>query len=157
MSSFNSKRFHQEYTNNFSVRLDPNVTYGAIQLWNDNKYHLICADGFDDMAAKVVCRSMGYQNGISVCCSAFGSMNLPITYHNVSCTGKELWILGCKYKTGVDGCASKQYASVTCSNVPASGGKPGLKHVYRLKIPPFENVESMRSRYVKMRILQQCI
>ena len=31
--------------------------------------------------------------------------------------------MGCKYKTGVEGCKSKQYASVTCSDVPASGGK----------------------------------
>ena len=106
-----------------SVRLDPNVTYGAVQLWSDNKYHLICADGFDDMAAKVVCGAMGYRNGISVCCSAFGDMDLPITYHNVSCTGKESWILGCSYKTGPNGCPSKKYASVTCSDAPASGGK----------------------------------
>ena len=112
-----------------SVRLEPNVTYGAVQLWNDNQYHLICADGFDDMAARVVCRSMGYQNGISVCCSAFGKMKLPITYHNVTCTGTETRILDCNYKMGekiksrVTGCSSNQYASVACSDSPASGGK----------------------------------
>ena len=112
-----------------SVRLEPNVTYGAVQLWNDNKYNLICADGFDDMAARVVCRSMGYQNGISVCCSAFGKMTQPITYYNVSCTGTENRILDCNYKTGlkfkkgVTECSSNQYASVACSDAPASGGR----------------------------------
>lgn len=103
------------------VRLEPNVTYGAVEIWNDEKYQLVCADGFDDVAAKVVCRSAGFQNGISVCCSAFGEMNYDISYHNVRCQGDEATILNCKYDMGPDGCPSKKYASVACSDLPASG------------------------------------
>lgn len=105
------------------MRLEPNVTYGAVEIWNAEKYQLVCADGFDDVAAKVVCKSAGFQNGISVCCSAFGSMDYEISYHSVRCQGDEASILDCKYKTGVDNCPSKKYASVACSDLPASGGK----------------------------------
>lgn len=106
-----------------TVRLEPNVTYGAVQIWNLEKYRLVCADGFDDVAAKVVCKSAGFKNGISVCCSAFGRMKYEIAYNNVKCQGDESTILDCKYTTALKMCPSKKYASVACSNSPASGGK----------------------------------
>ena len=83
----------------------------------------MCADGFDDIAAKVVCRSGSFQNGISVCCSAFGKMKYDIGYYDIKCKGDEASILDCEYKTGPNKCPSKKYASVACSNQPASGRK----------------------------------
>lgn len=82
----------------------------------------MCADGFDDIAAKVVCKAAGFQNGISVCCSAFGDMSYDIGYYNIKCRGDEMSILDCDYKYGIGGCQSKKYASVACSDQPASGG-----------------------------------
>ncbi|XP_052276945.1 deleted in malignant brain tumors 1 protein-like isoform X3 [Dreissena polymorpha] len=103
------------------VRLEPNVSYGAVQIWNREAYRLVCADGFDDLAAKVVCRSAGFQNGISVCCSAFGEMKYDIGYRNVRCTGNEMSILDCSYVDDNTGCSSGKYASVACSDQPANG------------------------------------
>lgn len=105
------------------MRLEPNVSYGAVQIWNRDAYRLVCADGFDDLAAKVVCRSAGFQNGISVCCSAFGEMKYDIGYRNVRCTGNELSILDCSYVDDNTGCSSGKYASVACSDLPANGGE----------------------------------
>lgn len=107
-----------------SVRLEPNITYGAVEVWKDEKYVQVCADGFDDVAAKVTCRSLGYKNGISLCCSVFGEMKkYPIGITNVQCTGQERSLLGCDYTYRIDdGCASKKYASVACSNSASSGG-----------------------------------
>ncbi|XP_052791481.1 deleted in malignant brain tumors 1 protein-like isoform X3 [Mya arenaria] len=103
------------------VRLEPNVTYGAVQIWKSGNYRLVCADEFGDIAAKVVCRSAGYQNGISVCCSAFGPLKYDIGYMNFKCTGEETSILDCSFTVGDTGCASGKYASVACSDQPANG------------------------------------
>ncbi|XP_060571753.1 deleted in malignant brain tumors 1 protein-like isoform X2 [Ruditapes philippinarum] len=103
------------------VRLEPNVTYGAVEIWNEEKYQLVCADGFDDIAAKVVCKSAGFKYGISVCCSAFGKMDYEISFYDIKCDGHETSVLDCKYSSGIDRCPSKKYASVACSDTPGSG------------------------------------
>lgn len=46
--------------------------YGAVKVWRDGSYYLVCADGFDSRDADVVCRNMGYPYGTSLCCDAFG-------------------------------------------------------------------------------------
>jgi hypothetical protein len=108
----------------FAVRLEPNITFGAVELWQDTQYALVCADGFDDTDAKVVCHSLGYRNGISICCSVFGDMpDYKISINNVKCTGHESSILQCSYSNNADGCPNKRYASVACSNAASSGGK----------------------------------
>jgi len=106
----------------YLVRLEPNVTYGAIEIWTEDKYQLVCADDFDDVAAKVVCKAAGFQNGISICCSAFGDMSYSIGYYGIGCQGDEASILDCEYKAGIGQCRSNKYASVACSDQPASGG-----------------------------------
>lgn len=107
-----------------AVRLEPNITFGAVELWQDTQYALVCADGFDDSDAKVVCHSLGYRNGISICCSVFGDMpDYQISINNVQCTGHESSILQCEYTNNADGCLSKRYASVACSNAASSGGE----------------------------------
>ena len=106
-----------------SVRLEPNITFGAVELWQESQYALVCADGFDDTDAKVVCHSLGYRNGISICCSVFGNMpDYKISINNVQCTGQESSILQCSYSNNADGCRSNRYASVACSNAASSGG-----------------------------------
>jgi len=46
--------------------------YGAVKVWRDGSYYLLCADNFDSRDAKVICRNMGYPYGTSLCCDAFG-------------------------------------------------------------------------------------
>ncbi|XP_052098351.1 deleted in malignant brain tumors 1 protein-like [Mytilus californianus] len=103
------------------VRLEPNITYGAVQVWQDDGYKLVCADQFDDVDAQVVCRGLGKQNGISICCSVFGDMKHPITINNVACTGHEDSILQCQHNTLREACPSKKYAAVACSDSASSG------------------------------------
>ena len=107
----------------WTVRLDPNVTYGAVEIWTENGYQLVCADGFDDFAAKVICRAGGFQHGISVCCSAFGDLEYEIGYQDFKCRGDEISILKCPHRFQHVDCPSQKYASVACSNKPASGRK----------------------------------
>ncbi|XP_033749618.1 deleted in malignant brain tumors 1 protein-like isoform X1 [Pecten maximus] len=104
------------------VRLEPNITFGAVEVWQDNEYVLVCADDFDDVDAQVACRMLGYQNGISICCSVFGNMSkYKIAINNVQCNGQEASIMQCKYSYRLDVCPSGKYASVACSNTASSG------------------------------------
>ena len=107
----------------FSVRLWPNDSYGTVQIRIHDRYKLICADGFDDSTANVICRMFAYPNFIHVYPSAFGVMNLPIFYYNVSCIGNELSVLDCDYRTGLHGCPSYQYASLICTDAPNNHGE----------------------------------
>ncbi|XP_052795720.1 scavenger receptor cysteine-rich type 1 protein M130-like [Mya arenaria] len=111
------------------VRLQPNVTFGAVQVWDRDNYHLVCAEGFDDLAAQAVCRSLGFAYGTSICCSAFGRMEYSIIYSNVKCTGIESDLLECDYVKYIPNCTSGHYASVACSNNPKNED-------YELKIHP---------------------
>ncbi|WAQ98303.1 SRCR1-like protein [Mya arenaria] len=100
------------------VRVQPNVTFGAVQVWDRDNYHLVCAEGFDELAAQAVCRSLGFAYGTSICCSAFGRMEYEIVYSNIKCTGIESDILECDYVKLFPNCTSGHYASVACSNQP---------------------------------------
>ncbi|XP_052795723.1 neurotrypsin-like isoform X2 [Mya arenaria] len=103
---------------NETVRLQPNVTFGAVQVWDRGSYRLVCAEGFDDLAAQAVCRYFGFAYGINICCSAFGRMEYNIAYSNIKCTGIESDILECDYVKYFPNCTSGHYASVACSNNP---------------------------------------
>ena len=114
----------------FTVRLEPNITYGAVQVWQDGSYKLVCADHFDDIDAQVVCRGLGKQNGVSICCSVFGDMQHPIAINNVQCSGQEDSILQCHYNTMREACPSKKYAAVACSDSASSGGNSSNSALY---------------------------
>ncbi|XP_052793637.1 scavenger receptor cysteine-rich domain superfamily protein-like isoform X2 [Mya arenaria] len=100
------------------VRIQPNATFGAIQVWDRDNFHLVCAEKFDDLAAQAVCRSFGFAFGKSICCSAFGRMEYDIVYSNIKCTGIESDLLECDYVKYFPNCTSGHYASVACSNLP---------------------------------------
>ena len=97
--------------------------YGAVRVWNENHYSLVCADSFDENDATVVCRRMGYAYGKSMCCSAFGNVEEHIEISDMQCTGSENDIGDCAMTRGVYTCASNQYASVVCSRDQTLVGK----------------------------------
>lgn len=65
-----------------AVMTDHDESYGAVKVWTDGAYSLVCADRFTDAEALVVCRNMGYTYGKSLCCDAFGKqvMSLQIYF-----------------------------------------------------------------------------
>ena len=101
----------------------PGDDYGALQIWNDNMYTLVCSDEFDDNDAKVACRDMGYAYGKSLCCSAFGTNDYQITITNLQCLGNEPAIQSCRASDGQGRCTSKKYASVVCTDKEPYKGK----------------------------------
>ena len=101
-----------------TVRLSKgaNASYGAVQIYKNNQLYTICDDHWTDVEAKVVCTSLGYEDGLAIPKSGFGHFNgTPIGVRNVQCKGDEDDLFKCSL-TWDDKCPSKMYASVYCSN-----------------------------------------
>lgn len=109
----------------FTVYTDQADNYGAVKVWRNGAYYLVCADSFDDREASVVCRTMGYPYGKSLCCDAFGFQSTKIGFSNSQCTGREVSYDQCAKDFRGTGCDSKKYASVVCSREMALG-----KYIY---------------------------
>ncbi|XP_055956391.1 deleted in malignant brain tumors 1 protein [Patella vulgata] len=108
------------------VRLQPNARFGAVQLYDQSTrgYGMICAENFTNVDATVTCNELGYEYGISICCSAFGTR---YAYYNIlrskiSCTGREPSLMNCSYESSLTYCPTRKYASVACSStLPGEG------------------------------------
>ncbi|XP_046574468.1 LOW QUALITY PROTEIN: deleted in malignant brain tumors 1 protein-like [Haliotis rubra] len=102
-----------------STGVGRSIQHGGV-LWNQRgDWHYVCDTGFNDMSARVVCQSLGFKDGRSICCSAYGNTNSYnkdiITNMTLRCTGEEESISECMI---TEDCVSKMYASVVCSDNP---------------------------------------
>ncbi|XP_041368790.1 deleted in malignant brain tumors 1 protein-like [Gigantopelta aegis] len=90
--------------------------YGQAQIYVNDQWLTVCDTNFDNNAAKVMCKSMGYSDGKAQCCSAVGSMKSQanITATIKTCTGSESDLFACQY-TPSNRCSSGHYATVYCS------------------------------------------
>ena len=66
--------------------------------------------------SEVVCRQMGFPNGIASCCNAYGSTRLKPMITNVTCNGTERSLDQCT-QDSIVGEESCNYASAICLNV----------------------------------------
>ena len=63
----------------FSVKLDHSPDFGPVMYYARtfrSDYKLVCADTFDDNAARVVCRELDFFSGTALYPKAFGYRNL---------------------------------------------------------------------------------
>ena len=101
------------------------VSYGRVEMFvkKENKFFSICDKNFSNLAAKVVCRRLGYRDGLYQCCSALGTVpNANISIINVRCSGSEDSLDNCQHEFGT--CPTNNYVSVYCSYdvlVPRNG------------------------------------
>lgn len=107
------------------LRLEPKDNIGAVVMFTTYNYALICDDGgFNNLAAKVVCREMGYDYGKYLCCSPFGVLpNRVVGIGEVRCTGREEKFENCSMRQPIteESCPLMNYAAVACSNSADSG------------------------------------
>ena len=93
-----------------------NSSYGAVQVYNEDEWQLVCDDVFTDEHALMVCKSLGFVDGVAVPYSGFGYMRSKIGLVGINCTGDETQLSDCGFTFGnVSNCDSEQYASVYCS------------------------------------------
>ena len=71
------------------MKLGLNESIGPVSFYTGYTYNLVCADTFDDNAAKVVCRELGFASGESLYPTAFGLLSGSVGVTRVRCSGDE--------------------------------------------------------------------
>lgn len=89
---------------------------GAVEIYHDDQWVAVCDDGFNGLAARVVCQTLGYKEGMVVLGSAFGETTGPIRVRRIDCGGNEKDLFDCNFEF-TDKPVCKKYISVYCSNV----------------------------------------
>ncbi|KAK3098541.1 hypothetical protein FSP39_020457 [Pinctada imbricata] len=135
------------------------VYFGAVEFWMDNRYGAVCADTFNDNAAAVVCRALGYQYAVRLCCSAVGDIGLDYSLIGVNCRGNETSLHQCPKLRQQTECNSG-YAAVFCtrnnpqfssisSRIPSNGrGLVQMNYIYKDGYVCAENFTDADARVV---------
>lgn len=95
-----------------------NVTMGIVEVYQKYFWTTLCANGFDQRDADVICRQLGYSSARVLLPGQFGRSPRYVHTVNIKCTGNETDILDCEHEMGF--CSSYNYASVLCSHQDAS-------------------------------------
>jgi hypothetical protein len=95
-----------------------NTNTGTVLIKFNNIYGRICPDGWDNNAARVVCRELGYRDGTPYTHyeNAYYGSYKPYWTSNVKCQGFERTLQQCK-KTDygkVTSCSTQHSAGVLC-------------------------------------------
>ncbi|XP_072176107.1 scavenger receptor cysteine-rich domain-containing protein DMBT1-like [Diadema setosum] len=99
---------------------------GRVELYYAGVWGTVCDDGWNDLAAQVVCRQLGYPTGYAEALTGgtFGEGSGPILLDNVYCQGLESNIASCSHNGWyIHNCWHSKDAGVQCeSNIRLVGG-----------------------------------
>lgn len=79
------------YTN----QIDGKVYQGKVEVFNQGQWGEVCGHGFDQKEAEVVCRSLGFKDGVDSYSSNKRSSGLPVVMDNLQCRGDEKKLTKC--------------------------------------------------------------
>lgn len=79
--------------------------FGLVGLYINQKWTMVCNDGFTDTDAQVVCRELGYVDGRKYCCAGLSlATNIEpkasVVITETRCKGTETSVLNCPYRLG---------------------------------------------------------
>ena len=100
-----------------SVRLvDGRVpSEGRVEIFHEGTWGTICDDLWDDEAASVICRQLGYEYGYGYHEAFFGAGRGDIWLSRVQCTGEEADVADCEHRAwGRNTCTHVEDAAVRC-------------------------------------------
>ena len=100
-----------------TVRLaDGDTPYeGRVEVLHEGHWGTICDDGWNEHAAEVICRSLGYGAGEALWEAEFGEGSGPIWLDDVGCGGYEESIEECGHNGwSVNDCGHHEDAGVRC-------------------------------------------
>eukprot|EP00731_Ephydatia_muelleri_P030563 Em0022g77a len=90
---------------------------GRVELCIRGKWGSVCDDYWDNAAAKVVCRQLGFQHqeALALSNAAYGVGSLGVVLGKVRCDGGETSILGCRLdELGHSDCSPNEAAGLVC-------------------------------------------
>ncbi len=96
-----------------------------VQIYINRQWSTVCGRiGFDDTAAAIVCKELGFNNGTALPLGVFGQQRFDTVRPNITCTGNETTLMNCSYDKSLSTLClpySVSYASVACYNRPTTG------------------------------------
>lgn len=93
---------------------------GRLEMFHANFWHTACGFGDNVFNAEVACRSMGFQGGVVVSTSVYGSGRYPSILYNPVCKGTEASLLQCptgdeRYPFGKTRCSNLDDIGINCT------------------------------------------
>lgn len=89
---------------------------------------------FTFLCVGVTCRQLGYENGVSICCGAYGYLYSQSLAERIQCRGNETKLHDCKFDNPFGSC-SVDYAAVACYNGSLTASKYNLSYYLNKDIP----------------------
>ena len=92
-----------------------NLNHGRVEVYHAGAWGTICDDAWDNTDASVVCRALGYSQGLAYGGALFGAGSGDIWMDQVRCSGSEGSVLDCPANAiGTHDCSHREDASVIC-------------------------------------------
>ena len=93
---------------------------GRVEVYHNSTWGTVCDDGWNFLAATVVCQQLNYSGAVSALQYAyFGEGSGPIYYDDVVCTGRETRLADCSHSgIGIHNCGHGEDAGVRCDTIP---------------------------------------
>ncbi|CAE1178035.1 DMBT1 [Acanthosepion pharaonis] len=118
-------------TNEIPVRIrlvgGENASSGRVELNLNGEWGTICDDGWDNNDALVICRMLGYVDGIGLSYGWYGAGTGKIFLDEVNCVGNETNIIYCKKQAWESSnCDHGEDASVQCFSQKAMTVAPSI-------------------------------
>lgn len=99
----------------------PNAYSGRVEIYYAFEWGTICDISFNDDAAAVVCRQLGYTGGVAYSNAYYGQGSGTIWMDDVACSGTESSLTGCYFNGwGYGFCVHADDAGVKCNPPPAT-------------------------------------
>jgi len=111
-----------------TVRLIGSLREGRLEVYYNGTWRTACDDHFDNTAAGVVCRSIGYKDGKQLSGNRYGASIRSIWLGNILCNGTEMAIEQCQHDSwGSRECTHDTFISISCFTEVRLVGNSGSK------------------------------
>ncbi|XP_052228461.1 neurotrypsin-like isoform X2 [Dreissena polymorpha] len=110
-----------ECTLNIRLKNGSRPSQGRLEVFYNNTWGTVCDNNFDILAARVVCRMLGYTGSTFAVHgqAAYGQGTGKIWLNIVTCTGSDSRLFNCRANWGVHNCRHSEDVGVDCDFNPS--------------------------------------